>query len=65
MSHEEDRQQAGRLIPMRAVVDGASLEGLRGIRAVLETEIAILQRELEEVKKRISEKEDVGYPEQP
>jgi hypothetical protein len=53
-------QEMGKLIPMRAVLDGASLEGLRGIKAVLEAEIKLFQLELEDVDRRIKEKIDAG-----
>lgn len=58
-------KKAGNLISMRAYIDGASLEGLRGIKAVLEAEIGVLQLELQEVEKRIREKLAIGYPEDP
>ena len=62
---EDPNKNWGRLIPMRVWLDGASVERLRGIRAVLEAEIGVLQQELEDIKKRISDKEAAGYPEQP
>jgi hypothetical protein len=61
----DNSKQPQRLVPLR-VLDGASLEGLRGIAQQLEAEIRTSkdqvrawEDELRDIKQRISEKEEV------
>jgi hypothetical protein len=56
MADPDDSQKSDRRVPLRSL-DGASLEGLPGVQRQLEDEIRVLQRELEEVERRIKEKQ--------
>ncbi len=57
------KRERQRAVPLR-VLNGASLAGLRGVKAVLEAEIALLQTELQEIDKRINEKTAAGLPDE-
>jgi hypothetical protein len=56
MADPDDSQKSDRRVLLR-LLDGASPEGLQGVQCQFEDEIRVLQRELEEVERRIKEKQ--------